>query len=121
MNSELNRIISDILRQNQVDVKTAIQQLFNLLNTQPEGSHTVIYKAILFSMENLHEWANIMKYTSKWKMDDYKKGLIVRMRKRLSLSEEKDNEISENDDDLGKLVEMYWARKSPKREENVYR
>lgn len=86
--------MSDILTNNEHDTKNAIQQLLHLLTTQPPQHHELIRKAILFSMENLHEWANIMKYTEKWKMTSFRKGFISRMRKRVN---EEGVESEEND------------------------
>lgn len=83
MNEELNRLIKDILTRNANDPKTAIEELFKLLITRPNSEHPNIHKAILYSMENLHEWGNIMKYVEKWRVYDFRKDYIVRMRKRL--------------------------------------
>lgn len=87
MNEELNRLVKDILTKNSSNPKTAIEELFKLLNIQPNSDHHNIHKAILYSMENLHEWGNIMKYVEKWKVNDFRKDFIARMRKRLGYQE----------------------------------
>jgi hypothetical protein len=84
MNNELNKLVADILSKNEGDTKAAIQQLFQIMATQPEQNHDIIRKAILFSIENMHEWANIMKFAEKWKMTEFKRGFVSRMRKRLN-------------------------------------
>lgn len=120
MSSELNKLVTDILNSNEHDTKNAIQQLFHLLTTQPEQHHQLIHKAILFSMENLHEWANIMKYIDKWKMHEFKRGFISRMKKRLN-EEVTGLETIDTMDEIKRLVEKYWKTRSPKKEENFYK
>lgn len=48
--SELNKVVSEILKSNEHDTKNAIQQLFHLLGSHPQHHHPLIQKAILFSM-----------------------------------------------------------------------
>lgn len=39
--------------------------------------------AILYSMETIHEWQNILYYIDKWQLYSFRKELIKRMRRRL--------------------------------------
>lgn len=39
--------------------------------------------AILYSMETIHEWQNILHYIDKWQLFSFRKELIKRMRRRL--------------------------------------
>ena len=117
--NDLNRRLTEILVKYEHDTKTAIQQLFLLLTTEPEEHHENIKKAILFSMENIHEWANIIKYTTKWKVVDYQRSFVERMRKRLN--EEAPSEDAELAEEMKRLVEKYWKTRSPKKQENTYK
>lgn len=46
----------------------------------------------------LHEWENIMYYVEKWKLNDFRKGLISRMRRRLDESEDINPNINEREE-----------------------
>lgn len=35
-------------------------------------------------MENAHEWTNVMKYVTKWKLSTFQKEFIERMKLRLN-------------------------------------
>lgn len=47
----------------------------------------MIQQAILFSMESLHEWRNLIKYIGKWGAEEFRAGLVKRMRKRLGMGD----------------------------------
>lgn len=58
-----------------------------------------------------------MKYVEKWRADDFRIGLVRRMRKRMNMSDEIGKEGME---DLKELFQAYWEKRSPKKEENKY-
>lgn len=65
-------------------------------------------------MENIHEWENLVKYSEKWNMWEYRKGLIVRMRRRLRLNDDEKN-ITNSKEELEKLISLYSEIISPKK------
>jgi hypothetical protein len=66
--TELNRLIGSTLNKHKEDLKEAVKVFFQLLGTEPEENHDSLKTAIVYSLESLHDWTNILKYAVKWNM-----------------------------------------------------
>ena len=59
------------------------QQLFNLLGSRSPEQTKFVQTAILYSLEKIHEWDNLLYYIHKWNAFDFRHSLIIRMRQRI--------------------------------------
>lgn len=81
--SQLNELITAIFSRYGKDTLGAIKELFILLGDQPGASQPTVQMAILYAMQTLHEWDNVINFAEKWKMDSFKQSFANRMKRRV--------------------------------------
>ena len=111
-----NRIgdeISTILKRNEQNTKQAIEELFIMIRSKADCPFEPPRFAILYCMEKLHEWENIMKYARKWNLGKFLSGFAVRMAKRVDEPEPR-HDCANLFDELRRMIDKYWAIKGAK-------
>jgi hypothetical protein len=66
----------------------------------------------------MHEFGNMIQFIKKWDCVDFRKGFIVRMKKRIDEAFEGD--IENSNEELKRLVEKYWKIQGSKIEEHHF-